>query len=63
MGYIYLCQISLADIHVAEFLSERTRPAILKQIEEDAATKGLLERVTNLPNIKKWIESRPQTKF
>ena len=59
---LYL-QVSLADLYLVEFLSERTRPEILRQIKADAATSGLMERVMNLPNIKKWLETRPQTKF
>lgn len=56
-------KVSLADLQVAQFLSEQSHDAIKKLIDNCSATSGLRDRVLALPNIKKWMETRPQTQF
>jgi len=52
--------VSWADIILYHFVKELPSQDALKDAPKVA---GVVERVANLPNIKKWVETRPQTKL
>jgi len=52
--------LSLADIHLFFFCSEYTTPALLATTPKIA---NLVKRVEYLPNIQKWLRSRPVSKL
>ena len=49
---------SWADLHLYDYISELPDKAVLDGFPK---IKNLSERVGNLPNIKAWMESRPET--
>ena len=52
--------LSLADIHLFFFCSEYTTPQLLSSTPKIA---NLVKRVEYLPNIQKWLNSRPISKL
>ena len=52
--------LSLADIHLFFFCSEYTTPQLLSLTPNIA---NLVKRVEYLPNIQKWLKSRPLSKL
>jgi len=49
---------SWADLHTFMYLSDLPDKSVLKSFPK---LENLLERVGNIPNIKKWVETRPVT--
>ena len=47
-----------ADLHTFMYISDLPDKSVLKRFPKLA---NLVERVANIPNIKKWVETRPET--
>ena len=47
-----------ADLHTFMYISDLPDKSVLKRFPKLA---NLVERVANIPNIKKWVETRPVT--
>jgi len=56
--YLVGGKVSWADIVLYHFVKELPAQDALKDAPKVA---GVVERVANLPNIKKWVETRPKT--
>ncbi|VDM79124.1 unnamed protein product [Strongylus vulgaris] len=61
-GYLVGSSITVADLLLAEFSSEFSKklPTLYDGFPE---IKAHAEKVRSNPALKKWIETRPQTKF
>ncbi|XP_067952115.1 hematopoietic prostaglandin D synthase-like [Watersipora subatra] len=56
-------KVSMADLVTVCLLENYTDGPGLAAIEAEPSVKALIERVKNLPNIKKWIATRPASQF
>ena len=53
----------MADLVTVSLLEQYTEGPGLQAIKAEPSVAALVERVKELPNIKKWIANRPQTPY